>query len=163
MLSAIEPLVPLLFVMCAILNINDKIKFRAAVMFCAVSYLNTVVTFQNAAWFYYAGAVAISLLVYTFLVSGSQWARLLTAILLSSTFVSLLGLVNFNVYHSDAFGNMVDLTVIVTTFLELAVLAVMSKGILDSDKPNSFREFWYAMFHSISNRGYRFTNKAQAR
>ena len=163
MLSAIEPLVPLLFVMCAILNINDKIKFRAAVMFCAVSYLNTVVTFQNAAWYYYAGAVAISLLVYTFLVSGSQWARLLTAILLSSTFVSLLGLVNFNVYHSAAFGNMVDLTVIVTTFLELAVLAVMSTGILDSDKPNSFREFWYAMFHSISNRGYRFTNKAQAR
>ena len=132
-------------------------------MFCAVSYLNTVVTFQNAAWYYYAGAVAISLLVYTFLVSGAEWARLLTAILLSSTFVSLLGLVNFNVYHLAGIGNMVDLTVIVTTFLELAVLAVMSTGILDSDKPNSFREFWYAMFHSISNRGYRFTIKAQAR
>ena len=163
MLSAIEPLVPLLFVMCAILNINDKIKFRAAVMFCAVSYLNTVVTFQNAAWYYYAGAVAISLLVYTFLVSGSKWAILLTLILLSSAIVSLLGLVNFHINHSAAFGNMVNLTVIVTTFLELAVLAVMSTGILDSDKPNSFREFWYAMFHSISNRGYRFTNKAQAR
>ena len=163
MLSLIEPLVPLLFVICAILNINDKLKFRAAIMFCAVSYLNTIVTFQNAAWFYYAGAVAISLLVYTFLVSGSQWARLLTAILLCSTFVSLLGLVNFNVYHLASIGNMVDLTVIVTTFLELAVLAVMSTGILDSDKPNSLREFWYAMFHSISNRGYRFTNKAQAR
>ena len=132
-------------------------------MFCAVSYLNTVVTFQNAAWYYYAGAVAISLLVYTFLVSGSQWARLLTAILLSSTFVSLLGLVNFNVYHIASIGNMVDLTVIVTTFLELAVLAVMSTGMLNRNATGNWRQLREFVIFSLSSGRYSSSIKAQAR
>ena len=154
---------PLLFVICVILNTHDKAKFKAAIMFCAVAYLNTVVNFQNAAWFYYAGAVAVSLLVYTFLVSGAQWSILLTGILLCSTLVSLLGLINFNSYHFASVGNMVDTTVVITTFLELAVLAGMSTRILDSDKPSSFRQFRYTVLRSISNRGYHLSHKAQAR
>ena len=132
-------------------------------MFCAVSYLNTVVTFQNAAWYCYAGAVAISLLVYTFLVSGAEWARLLTAILLCSTFVSLLGLVNFNVYHIASIGNMVDLTVIVTTFLELAVLVLMPTGMLNRNATGNWRQLREFVIFSLSSGRYSSPSKAQAR
>ncbi len=163
MLSFIEPLVPLLFVMCAILNVSDPIKFKAAVMFTAASYLNTVVTFQEASWFYYAGFSAIALLVYTFLVSGSQWARLLTAILLCSTFVSLLGLVNFNLYHFTSVGNMVDYTVIIATILELAVLVVMSTGILNSDTSDSLGQFRESLIRSLSNRRNHIFGETQTR
>ena len=163
MLSFIEPLVPLLFVMCAIINVNDPIKFKAAVMFTAASYLNTVVTFQEASWFYYAGFSAIALLVYTFLVSGSQWARLLTAILLCSTFVSLLGLVNFNAWHFVGVGAFVDYTVITTTFFELVVLVMMSTRILDSDTSDSLGQFRESLIRSLSNRRNHIFGEAQTR
>ena len=163
MLSFIEPLVPLLFVMCAILNVSDPIKFKAAVMFTVASYLNTVVTFQEASWFYYAGAASISLLVYTFLVSGSKWSVLLTSILLCSTFVSLLGLVNFSFYHSAAFGNMVDQTVIINTGLELAVLLTMSTGILNGDVTGTWGQFRKSIILSLSSSRSHLFNKAQTR
>ena len=150
MLSIIAPLVPLLFVMCAILNINDPVKFKAAIMFTIASYLNTIVTFQDASWFYYAGAASMSLLVYTYLVSGSKWSILLTAILLSSTLVSLLGLINFSFYHSAAIGNMVDQVVIIATGLELAVLITMSTGILNGDVTGAWGQFRKHLIYSLS-------------
>ena len=149
--------------MCAIINVNDPIKFKAAVMFTAASYLNTVVTFQEASWFYYAGFSAIALLVYTFLVSGSKWARLLTAILLCSTFVSLLGLVNFNAWHFVSVGAFVDYTVITTTFFELVVLVMMSTRILDSDTSDSLGQFRESLIRSLSNRRNHIFGEAQTR
>jgi len=160
--SYIDTLIPLLFVACAILNVNDPIKFKAAVMFTAAAYLDTIVTFQEANWFYYTGFASISLLVYTFLVSGSKWSLILSSILLCSVGVSLLGLVNFNVWHYPWGDYLLDYA-LVATILELTVLVVMPTGILSRDVTGYLGQFRESIILSLSNsRGYLF-DKAQAR
>ena len=162
MASYIDTIIPLLFIACAILNVNDPVKFKAAVMFTVAAYLDTIVTFQEANWFYYTGFASISLLVYTFLVSGSKWSLLLSFILLCSVGVSLLGLVNFNVWHYP-WGNYLLDYALVATILELAVLITMSTGILNGDVTGTWGQFRKSIILSFSNsRGHLF-NKAQTR
>ena len=160
--SYIDTLIPLLFVACAILNVNDPIKFKAAVMFTAAAYLDTIVTFQEANWFYYTGFASISLLVYTFLVSGSKWSLILSSILLCSVFVSLLGLVNFNTWHYP-WGNYLLNYSLVATTLELAVLVVMPTRILNRDVTGYLGEQRKSFILSLSNSRSHLFNKAQTR
>ena len=137
------------FVFGALLNITNHRRFVAASMFAVVHSINTVVTFQDEFWYYYAGAASISLLVFTFLVSNALWSRLLTSILLCSICVSLLGLVNFNAYHIAGVGKMVDGTVIITTILELAVIVAMSTGKIDSYATDNYGKFRQLTFRRV--------------
>ncbi len=162
MASYIDTLIPLLFIACAILNVNDPVKFKAAVMFTVAAYLDTIVTFQEANWFYYTGFASMSLLVYTFLVSGSKWSLLLALILLCSVFVCLLFLVNFNVWHYP-WGNYLLDYALAATILELSVLVVMPTRILNRDVTGYLGEQRKSIILGLSNSRSHLFNKAQAR
>ena len=160
----ISQVVALLFIACVILNATNNTKaIMAAIMFAFAHIINTTVTYDGSAFYYYAGSSAMALLVYTFLVSSALWSRLLTIILLSSIFVSLLGVVNVDVWHSESLRDLIYSHTILATFLELVVLVMMSTRILDLDKPNSFRQFRESILRGFSSRSYHFTDKAQAR
>lgn len=159
----IAQLAAMAFVLAAMLNITNLRRFVAASMFAVVHSINTVVTFQDEFWYYYAGAASISLLVFTFLVSNALWSRLLASILLCSICVSLLGLVNFNAYHIAGVGKMVDATVIITTILELAVIVAMSTGKLDSYATDNYGQLRQHTIRRIFGIRYNFFTTETAR
>ena len=156
--------VALLFVACAILNIlNTNVARSAAIMFAVAHLINTRVTFGGIDFYYYAGSFAALLLVFTFLVSSALWSRLLSVILLSSIAVSLLGVVNVDVFHKEWIQSLIYSHTILATFLELVVLVMMPTRILDLDKPNSLRQFRESILRRSFNLFDYKASKAQAR
>jgi hypothetical protein len=82
--------------------------------------------------------------------------------LLSSIAVSLLGVVNVDVFHKEWIENLIYSHTILATFLELVVLVMMPTRILDLDKPNSLRKFRESILRrSFDLFDYK-THKAQA-
>jgi len=54
---------------------------------------------------------------------------LLLAITLTSCIsVNLLGIINFELWHSDAIGNFIDISNYITTAFEMIILASMANG-----------------------------------
>lgn len=121
------------YVFVALLNSGNHTRQRAAMAFAFIQGINVFLT--NPDYFYYFGASAgISLLVYTIYQSRQDWALLLGGIVLSSTIINLLGILNFNQWHSATIRDSIDIATIVTTIAELIILAFMSSGKLDRNR-----------------------------
>jgi len=126
-----------LFTVLALLNYRDSVKFNTALSFALVHWISYGANFDGVAFYFSAIGACIALLLYPLMASQRNWVLALSGILLLCTSVNLLGIVNFELWHSQKIGDVIDFSNYLTTALEMVVLACMANGQLNGYYPDT--------------------------
>lgn len=137
-----------IFTLLAVINWHDPVKFKVALSFAVIHILNPLVDFQGIAFYYSAIGACIILLLYPLMVSQRNWVLAFAITLTSCMSVNLLGIINYERWHSDVIGNFIDYANYLTTAIEMVILLCMANGKLDGYYTDSLERmgqhpFWH--------------------
>lgn len=147
-----------LFVLVAILNRKDTVRFYTAITFAIIHLFNCIITFEQFNFFYANIFASLSLMLYPSLTSEKDWAWCLGIILTSCICADFIGILNLQLWESIQIGGLLDTFKYFTTTMELVVLVLMANGRLNrytiNDLKNGGKYSVWNLFARTNNIAY---------
>jgi len=116
------------FIVATWLNRKDRIKYAVASSFAVIQLLNVFETFDGLDYYKTNIAANAILILLTLSLSRRNWSLNLSLVLLVSTLLNVIGMINMGTLRSERLLDLIYYSSYLTTFAELAVLVLMING-----------------------------------